>query len=63
MTILLIDLEIFHCLAVTILSLMSSFQVYTVNQESRYVLVLNVPALGVTKELMELSSLYGSIEE
>ena len=39
------------------------FQVYTVNQESRYLLVQNVHALGVTRDLMELFSLYGDIEE
>ena len=38
-------------------------QVYTVNQESKYLLVTNVHALGVTKELLELFSLYGDIAE
>ncbi|XP_019853964.1 PREDICTED: pollen-specific leucine-rich repeat extensin-like protein 3 isoform X2 [Amphimedon queenslandica] len=38
-------------------------KVYTINQESRYLLVLNVPSLGVVKDLMELFSLYGEIEE
>ena len=33
------------------------------NQESKYLLVQNVHALGVTEELMQLFSLYGSIEE
>ena len=38
-------------------------KVYTVNQESKYLLVQNVHALGVTKELLELFSLYGDIAE
>jgi hypothetical protein len=38
-------------------------KVYTVNQESKYLLVTNVHALGVTKELLELFSLYGDIAE
>ena len=38
-------------------------KVYTVNMESKYLLVMNVPALGVTKELLDQLSLYGDIEE
>ena len=38
-------------------------QVYTVNMESRYLLVMNVPALGATKSLLEQMALYGEIEE
>ncbi|RIA84354.1 hypothetical protein C1645_418120 [Glomus cerebriforme] len=38
-------------------------RVYTVNQESRYLVVENVPALGLTKELLELFALYGVVEE
>ena len=38
-------------------------QVYTVNQESRYLLIFNVPALGVIKDLLELFAIYGEIEE
>ncbi|NXL88582.1 RBM48 protein, partial [Alectura lathami] len=38
-------------------------QVYTVNLESRYLLVQGVPALGVMKELVEQFALYGAIEE
>ncbi|CAG8512442.1 6932_t:CDS:2 [Rhizophagus irregularis] len=38
-------------------------RVYTINQESRYLVVENVPALGLTKELLELFALYGTIEE
>lgn len=41
----------------------TSYQVYTINLESRYLLVQNVPALGVVKEVLELFSLYGDIEE
>ncbi len=39
------------------------FQVYTVNQESKYVLVQNVHALGVSEELLQQFSLYGDVEE
>lgn len=39
------------------------FQVYTVNLESRYLLIQGVPALGVMKELVEQFALYGAIEE
>ena len=38
-------------------------KVYTINLESKYVLVQGVPAVGVTKELLELFALYGAIEE
>lgn len=38
-------------------------QVYTVNLESRYLLIQGVPALGVMKELVEQFALYGTIEE
>ncbi|XP_062982822.1 RNA-binding protein 48 [Elgaria multicarinata webbii] len=38
-------------------------KVYTVNLESRYLLVQGVPALGVMKELVEQFALYGTIEE
>ena len=38
-------------------------KVYTVNLESKYLLIQNVHALGVTKELLELFSLFGEIEE
>ncbi|KAK9720624.1 hypothetical protein K7432_004003 [Basidiobolus ranarum] len=38
-------------------------KVYTVNQESRYILIERVPALGNTKELLDLFSLYGPIEQ
>ncbi len=43
--------------------LLRALQVYTVNQESRYLLVQNVHALGVTRDLLELFSLYGDIKE
>ena len=39
------------------------FQVYTVNRESKYIVVQNVHALGVKQELLKLFSLYGEIEE
>ncbi|XP_077030994.1 RNA-binding protein 48 isoform X2 [Agelaius phoeniceus] len=38
-------------------------QVYTINLESRYILIQGVPALGVMKELVEQFALYGAIEE
>ena len=38
-------------------------QVYTVNWESKYIMVRNVHALGVTQELLELFPFYGEIEE
>jgi hypothetical protein len=38
-------------------------KVYTVTQESRHILIFNVPSLGVTKDLLEQFSLYGEIEE
>lgn len=38
-------------------------RVYTLNQESKYLLVKNIPALGATKELLKLFALYGPIEE
>ncbi|XP_064300690.1 RNA-binding protein 48 isoform X1 [Phalacrocorax carbo] len=38
-------------------------KVYTVNLESRYLLIQGVPALGVMKELVEQFALYGAIEE
>jgi hypothetical protein len=40
-----------------------SVRVYTLNQESKYLLVKNVPSLGATKELLKLFALYGPIEE
>ncbi|KFV74458.1 RNA-binding protein 48, partial [Dryobates pubescens] len=40
-----------------------SLQVYTINLESRYLLIQGVPALGVMKELVEQFALYGAIEE
>ena len=39
------------------------FQVYTVNRESKYIVVQNVHALGVKQELLKLFSLCGEIEE
>ena len=38
-------------------------KVYTINLESKYVLVQGIPAVGATKELLELFALYGAIEE
>ncbi|OCT73999.1 RNA-binding protein 48 isoform X1 [Xenopus laevis] len=38
-------------------------KVYTINLESRYLLVQGVPAIGVMKELIEQFALYGTIEE
>jgi len=36
---------------------------YTINQESRFLIVKNVPALGAQDELMKLFALYGTIVE
>ncbi|ORX76266.1 hypothetical protein BCR32DRAFT_296350 [Anaeromyces robustus] len=41
----------------------TAVKVYTIVQESRYLIVSNVPTLGITKELIELFALYGPIEE
>nr|XP_040043965.1 RNA-binding protein 48 isoform X1 [Gasterosteus aculeatus aculeatus] len=38
-------------------------QVYTINLESRYVMVQGVPAIGVMPELVQLCALYGAVEE
>ncbi|XP_061442953.1 RNA-binding protein 48 [Rhineura floridana] len=38
-------------------------KVYTINLESRYLLIQGVPALGVMKELVEQFALYGTVEE
>jgi len=38
-------------------------RVYTINQESKYVIVVGVPAVGATKELLQQFALYGDIEE
>lgn len=38
-------------------------QVYTINLESRYLMVQGVPAIGVMTELIQLCALYGVVEE
>lgn len=38
-------------------------KVYTINLESKYILVQGVPAVGASKELVELFALYGAIDE
>ncbi|XP_065830256.1 RNA-binding protein 48-like [Oscarella lobularis] len=38
-------------------------KVYTINQESRYLLVQGVPEVGAAEELVQLFALYGTIEE
>lgn len=40
-----------------------SVKVYTVSQESKYLLVQGVPAVGAHKNLIELFALYGTIDE
>lgn len=40
-----------------------AIRVYTLCQESRYLIVRNVPALGCIDELVKLFALYGPIEE
>ncbi|CAG8520448.1 8535_t:CDS:2 [Paraglomus occultum] len=42
---------------------LTAVKVYTVNQESRYLVIENVPALRLTDKLVELVSLYGAVEE
>ncbi|CAG8495952.1 2314_t:CDS:2 [Paraglomus brasilianum] len=42
---------------------LTAVKVYTVNQESRYLVIENVPALRLTDKLLELVSLYGTVEE
>jgi len=37
--------------------------VYTVSQESRYLLVQGVPALGLHQDLIKEFALYGAVEE
>ncbi|XP_056876897.1 RNA-binding protein 48 [Takifugu flavidus] len=38
-------------------------KVYTINLESRYVMIQGVPAIGVMSELIQLCALYGVVEE
>ncbi|XP_013861130.1 RNA-binding protein 48 [Austrofundulus limnaeus] len=38
-------------------------KVYTINLESRYLMVQGVPAIGVMTELVQLCALYGTVEE
>jgi len=38
-------------------------QVYTINQESKYLMVTGVPTVGATQELLQQFALYGDIEE
>ncbi|XP_028317211.1 RNA-binding protein 48 [Gouania willdenowi] len=38
-------------------------KVYTINLESRYLMVQGVPAIGVMRELIQLCALYGVVEE
>lgn len=49
-----------HGRAVCIISIP---QVYTINLESRYLMVQGVPAIGVMTELIQLCALYGVVEE
>lgn len=39
------------------------FQVYTINDESKYLLVQGVPSVNAKKELLQLFEAYGEIEE
>jgi len=41
----------------------TAVKAYTLNQESRFVIVKNVPALGAQEELIKLFALYGTIVE
>lgn len=38
-------------------------KVYTCAQESKYLLVVNIPSIGVHNELVKLFSTYGNIDE
>lgn len=38
-------------------------QVYTINQESVYILITNVPAIGGSEELGALCDQYGIVDE
>ncbi|XP_071158888.1 RNA-binding protein 48-like [Mytilus edulis] len=38
-------------------------KVYTVNQESQYLMIQDVPALGTTQELIKLCAVHGAVEE
>ena len=40
-----------------------SRQVYTINQESKYLMVTGVPCVGATTELLQQFALYGDVEE
>lgn len=40
-----------------------TFKVYTVNQESAYLVVQGVPALGTSQELIQLFAVYGAVQE
>jgi len=41
----------------------TAVKVFTINQESKYLIVRNVPALGNTQELLKMFALYGTIDE
>lgn len=38
-------------------------QVYTVNNESKYILIHNIPSVGAKEELIKLCSSFGDLEE
>eukprot|EP00794_Sanderia_malayensis_P003470 gene3470-3967_t len=38
-------------------------KVYTINQESKYLLINGIPSIGVGKEAVELFAIYGEVEE
>ena len=61
---LVVHVIIYSSIQNSLLDLLKLFlQVYTVNQESCHILVFNIPSLGITKDLLELFSLHGEIEE
>ncbi|XP_064648044.1 uncharacterized protein LOC135500477 [Lineus longissimus] len=41
----------------------TAIKVYTVHQESKYLLVQGIPAVGASRELIKLFALYGAIDE
>lgn len=38
-------------------------KVYTCTQESKYIIVTNIPSIGVNQQLLKLFAIYGTIEE
>ena len=41
----------------------NKLKVYTCNQESKYLIVANIPSVSVHQQLLKLFSIYGIVEE